>query len=132
MRRETDGLVGAGRTETFKIVSGVMKRDFFHGGEVLLNEKPVRYRVPAAAVKAGIAYVTEDRKVEGFFETASGLVLTNAHVVGMLHADEGPPQKVDVVLQSGQKDEKTLAQLAQQFDVHASQITTWKEQLLER
>jgi simple sugar transport system ATP-binding protein len=65
------GLVGAGRTETFKIVSGVMKRDFFHGGEVLLYDKPVRYRVPASAVKAGIAYVTEDRKVEGFFETAS-------------------------------------------------------------
>ncbi len=65
------GLVGAGRTETFKIVSGVMKRDFFHGGEVLLNDKPVRYRVPAPAVEAGIAYVTEDRKVEGFFETAS-------------------------------------------------------------
>jgi simple sugar transport system ATP-binding protein len=65
------GLVGAGRTETFKIVSGVMKRDFFHGGEVLLNDKPVRYRVPGPAVKAGIAYVTEDRKVEGFFETAS-------------------------------------------------------------
>ena len=65
------GLVGAGRTETFKIVSGVMKRDFFHGGEILLNDKPVRYRVPAPAVEAGIAYVTEDRKVEGFFETAS-------------------------------------------------------------
>jgi simple sugar transport system ATP-binding protein len=60
------GLVGAGRTETFKIVSGVLKRDFFHGGEILL-----RYRVPAPAVKAGIAYVTEDRKVEGFFETSS-------------------------------------------------------------
>ncbi|HKU99127.1 MAG TPA: sugar ABC transporter ATP-binding protein, partial [Vineibacter sp.] len=28
------GLVGAGRTETFKVVSGVIKRDFFHGGEV--------------------------------------------------------------------------------------------------
>jgi simple sugar transport system ATP-binding protein len=65
------GLVGAGRTETFKIVSGVMKRDFFHGGEILLHDKPVRYRVPALAVKAGIAYVTEDRKIEGFFETAS-------------------------------------------------------------
>ena len=65
------GLVGAGRTETFKIVSGVLKRDFFHGGEILLHDKPVRYRVPATAVKAGIAYVTEDRKVEGFFETAS-------------------------------------------------------------
>jgi simple sugar transport system ATP-binding protein len=53
------------------VTIGVMKRDFFHGGEVLLNDKPVRYRVPAPAVKAGIAYVTEDRKVEGFFETAS-------------------------------------------------------------
>jgi simple sugar transport system ATP-binding protein len=31
----------------------------------------VRYRVPAPAVRAGIAYVTEDRKVEGFFETMS-------------------------------------------------------------
>jgi len=65
------GLVGAGRTETFKIVAGVLKRDFFHGGEVLLHDKPVRYRVPAPAVRAGIAYVTEDRKVEGFFETTS-------------------------------------------------------------
>ena len=65
------GLVGAGRTETFKIVAGVLKRDFFHGGEILLHDKPVRYRVPAPAVRAGIAYVTEDRKVEGFFETSS-------------------------------------------------------------
>ncbi len=65
------GLVGAGRTETFKIVSGVLKRDFFYGGEVFLHDKPVRFRVPAPAVSAGIAYVTEDRKVEGFFETAS-------------------------------------------------------------
>jgi simple sugar transport system ATP-binding protein len=65
------GLVGAGRTETFKIVAGVLKRDFFHGGEILLRGKPVRYRVPSPAVRAGIAYVTEDRKVEGFFETMS-------------------------------------------------------------
>lgn len=65
------GLVGAGRTETFKIVAGVIKRDFFHGGEVILHQKPVRYRVPAPAIKAGIAYITEDRKAEGFFETFS-------------------------------------------------------------
>jgi len=65
------GLVGAGRTETFKIVAGVLKRDFFYGGEVFLRDKPVRFLVPAPAVRAGVAYVTEDRKVEGFFETAS-------------------------------------------------------------
>ena len=29
------------------------------------------------------------------------------------------------------KDEKTLLELAQQFDVHANQITQWKSRLLE-
>ncbi len=65
------GLVGAGRTETFKVVAGLVKRDLFHGGEVLLRGKPVRYRVARQAVKDGIAYITEDRKIEGFFETMS-------------------------------------------------------------
>lgn len=65
------GLVGSGRTETFKVVAGVIKRDFMHGGEVLLHGRPVRYFVPASAVRDGIAYVTEDRKIEGFFETKS-------------------------------------------------------------
>jgi simple sugar transport system ATP-binding protein len=65
------GLVGSGRTETFKVVAGVIKRDIMHGGEVLLHGRPVRYLVPAPAVRDGIAYVTEDRKIEGFFETQS-------------------------------------------------------------
>lgn len=65
------GLIGSGRTETFKIIAGVLKRDFFHGGEVQLDGKPVRYRVPRPAVRDGIIYVTEDRKLEGFFETKS-------------------------------------------------------------
>jgi simple sugar transport system ATP-binding protein len=74
LRRPGDrvfGLVGAGRTETFKVVAGLIKRDFFHGGEVLLRGRPVRYRVARQAVADGIAYITEDRKVEGFFETMS-------------------------------------------------------------
>ena len=65
------GLVGAGRTETMKVVAGVMKRDFFHGGDVMLEDRPVRYRIPRQAVQDGIVYVTEDRKIEGFFETMS-------------------------------------------------------------
>ncbi len=65
------GLVGSGRTETFKVVAGVLKRDYFHGGKIVFKDKPVRYRVPARAIAAGIVYVTEDRKVDGFFETMS-------------------------------------------------------------
>jgi simple sugar transport system ATP-binding protein/ribose transport system ATP-binding protein len=65
------GLVGSGRTETMKIVAGVLKRDFFHGGSIRLNREPVRYATPRPAVLDGIVYVTEDRKVEGFFETMS-------------------------------------------------------------
>lgn len=63
------GLIGSGRTETAKIVAGVQKRNFFHGGEIKLGGKTVRYRIPRPAVKDGIVYVTEDRKIEGFFET---------------------------------------------------------------
>ena len=65
------GLIGSGRTEAAKVIAGVLKRDFFHGGEVRLFGRPVRYRVPRPAVRDGIIYVTEDRKFEGFFETMS-------------------------------------------------------------
>jgi simple sugar transport system ATP-binding protein len=65
------GLVGSGRTETAKIVAGAAKRDLFHGGDIRLNGKSVRYRTPRQAVGDGVVYVTEDRKAEGFFETMS-------------------------------------------------------------
>ncbi|HTV69858.1 MAG TPA: sugar ABC transporter ATP-binding protein [Rhizobiaceae bacterium] len=65
------GLIGSGRTEAAKVVAGVLKRDLFHGGQVRLNGRSVRYRVPRPAVRDGIIYVTEDRKIEGFFETMS-------------------------------------------------------------
>ncbi|MFB9978662.1 sugar ABC transporter ATP-binding protein [Mesorhizobium kowhaii] len=63
------GLIGSGRTETFKIVSGIYKRDFLRGGAIELDDRPVRYLVPSEAVADGIIYVTEDRKSEGIFET---------------------------------------------------------------
>ena len=92
------GLIGSGRTETAKIIAGVQKRNAFYGGEVWLNGRAVRYRVPAPAVRDGIVYVTEDRKLEGFFETQSiaeniytGLLAANLNtgvVVGMSQIKE--------------------------------------------
>jgi len=63
------GLVGSGRTETAKIICGALKRNYFHGGMIYLNDRPIRYRVPKQAIRDGIVYLTEDRKAEGFFET---------------------------------------------------------------
>ena len=65
------GLIGSGRTEMAKIISGVDKRNLFHGGEVFFEDEQVRFRVPRSAVKKGIVYVTEDRKAEGFFSEKS-------------------------------------------------------------
>jgi simple sugar transport system ATP-binding protein/ribose transport system ATP-binding protein len=63
------GLVGAGRTEVAQIICGARKRNFLRGGLISLNGKPIRYRVPRQAVRDGIVYITEDRKLDGFFET---------------------------------------------------------------
>jgi simple sugar transport system ATP-binding protein len=65
------GLVGSGRTETARIIAGIVKRDLFHGGDVRFENRSVRYRTPRAAVGEGVVYVTEDRKGDGFFETMS-------------------------------------------------------------
>jgi simple sugar transport system ATP-binding protein len=65
------GLVGSGRTETARIIAGVVKRDAFHGGDIRLGDRSVRYRTPRAAVGDGVVYVTEDRKGDGLFETMS-------------------------------------------------------------
>ncbi|MBI1218518.1 MAG: ATP-binding cassette domain-containing protein [Rhodobacteraceae bacterium] len=84
------GLIGSGRTETFKIVAGITKRDFLRGGTIELDDRPVRYSTPAEAVADGIAYVTEDRKTEGFFDTMSvaenlfGGLLASPHHRGMV------------------------------------------------
>jgi ribose transport system ATP-binding protein len=56
------GLVGAGRTETARLLFGADTRD---GGEVLLEGKPLRIDSPTAAVKAGIGLVPEDRGLQG-------------------------------------------------------------------
>lgn len=63
------GLVGSGRTEIAKIIFGALKRNLINGGMIYLENKPIRYRVPRQAVNDGIVYLTEDRKLNGFFET---------------------------------------------------------------
>jgi simple sugar transport system ATP-binding protein len=80
------GLIGSGRTEAAKVVAGVLKRDFFYGGEVRFEDRPIAYRTPRQGVLDGIVYVTEDRKIEGFFE---GMTIAENIYAGALCA-RGP------------------------------------------
>ncbi|MGY3233188.1 MULTISPECIES: sugar ABC transporter ATP-binding protein [unclassified Bradyrhizobium] len=63
------GLIGSGRTEIAKVIYGALKRNLINGGTIRLRGRPIRYRVPRQAINDGIAYITEDRKANGFFET---------------------------------------------------------------
>ena len=81
------GLVGAGRTEMMKIAAGVLKRDFFHGGRVKLNGESVRFKVPRNAINRRIAYVTEDRKLDGLFDT---LGISQNIYLGKLSVEANP------------------------------------------
>jgi simple sugar transport system ATP-binding protein len=87
------GLIGSGRTEVAKIIAGVVKRNFFNGGEIRLRDRSVRYRVPRQAVRDGIVYVTEDRKVEGFFET---MTIPENLYMGALASGVAPGMVVDM------------------------------------
>jgi putative multiple sugar transport system ATP-binding protein len=59
------GLMGAGRTELALSVFGNMPRYKITGGEVFIGGISKRFRHPKDAIKAGIAYVSEDRKGNG-------------------------------------------------------------------
>ncbi len=56
------GLVGAGRSETVEAIFGLRLRQ---QGELLLNGKPYAPRRAADAIRAGIGFVAEDRRVQG-------------------------------------------------------------------
>lgn len=55
------GLVGAGRTETLRVLSGCDP----YTGEILKNGKKIQMRSPGEAIRQGIVLVTEDRKGQG-------------------------------------------------------------------
>jgi ribose transport system ATP-binding protein len=56
------GLVGAGRTETARLIFGADHRD---GGSVELDGKMLDIRSPKNAIRHGICLITEDRKSQG-------------------------------------------------------------------
>ena len=56
------GLVGAGRTEIMRCITGA---DKFDSGEILIHGKETKIHHPKASIQHGIAFLTEDRKHQG-------------------------------------------------------------------
>ncbi len=57
------GIVGSGRTELARAIFGADPSS----GEMRIAGKPYKPRSPAAAIRNGVALVTEDRKAQGLF-----------------------------------------------------------------
>ncbi len=62
------GLLGAGRTELMRAIFGA---DPMRSGSMQLDGEGVSFDSPADAIRRGIAYLSEDRKVEGIFPDMS-------------------------------------------------------------
>ncbi|WP_435845710.1 sugar ABC transporter ATP-binding protein [Streptomyces griseofuscus] len=62
------GLLGAGRSETAKAITGALATD---GGTVEVDGVPLARRSPAAAIRAGVVMLAEDRKTEGILPNLS-------------------------------------------------------------
>jgi ribose transport system ATP-binding protein len=56
------GIVGAGRTELVRAIAGA---DSLASGSIFIEGKPVHFKSPEDAIKAGVVLVPEDRKAQG-------------------------------------------------------------------
>jgi len=73
------GLMGAGRTELIEGVFGVVRTSH---GTIRINNKTVSIRSPKDAIAAGMALLTEDRKLTGLYLNAcvrENMFIANIH-----------------------------------------------------
>jgi ABC-type sugar transport system ATPase subunit len=108
------GLVGSGRTELAKSVFGARP---FHGGDVLYLGRKTNGWSPARLIRAGMAYLSEDRKTEGLIPPMSireNLSLASLRSVSTLGFLSRP------------KEERQAAALIQQLNI----VARSSEQLL--
>jgi putative multiple sugar transport system ATP-binding protein len=87
------GLMGSGRTELALSIFG-NPRSYKLQGDLVFDGSPRKLKHPSDAIKAGIAYVTEDRKGNGLFlikDIKNNVSAANLHGVavnGMINENE--------------------------------------------
>jgi ribose transport system ATP-binding protein len=97
------GLMGAGRTETARAIIGADRKD---GGTITVAGKLVHIRQPEDAVKRGIGYLSEDRKLLGLmleqdvtFNTVLASLDSYANAIGWMGDRKAKNQTKDYVQQ---------------------------------
>ncbi|MEV8220041.1 sugar ABC transporter ATP-binding protein [Microbacterium sp. NPDC077391] len=97
------GLMGAGRTETARAIIGADRKD---AGTINVGGKPARIRQPEDAVKRGIGYLSEDRKLLGLmleqdvtFNTVLASLDSYANAIGWMGDRKAKNQTKDYVQQ---------------------------------
>lgn len=96
------GLVGAGRTETFRAIFGA---DPYESGDIFIQGKKVKIKTPKDAIKNKIAFLTEDRKGQGLV-LAQGVGM-NLALANLRRFSKGPwinQKKMDTVGQENIDD----------------------------
>lgn len=82
------GLVGSGRSETAQVIFGINPAE---SGEIHIDGKPVKINHPREAIEYGIAYVPEDRGLQGLIremtlrENASMATMEQVSSMGFIH-----------------------------------------------
>lgn len=104
------GLVGAGRTEIAISIAGL---DTFDSGTVLINGKETKIKSPKDAMKYGIGYVSEDRKVLGFIPH-----LSVKHNITL----SSTPMFSNAGFMSDSKEETMALQMTHDLKIRASSI----------
>ena len=94
------GLMGAGRTEVARAIFGADPRD---AGEIVVNGKPCTIATPQDAVRAGIGYLSEDRK---HFGLALGMDVRANIAMASLSRFSGP---------AGRLNEKAMQKTANDY-----------------
>ncbi len=117
------GLVGAGRTETMRAIFGA---DPIDSGKIYISGKEVAIKDPRAAIKAGIAFLTEDRKGQGL--VLAQTIRTNLVLANMKGFSKGMFLDEKRILESGKKNIESLRIKTPSIDEIVGQLSGGNQQ----
>ena len=125
------GLVGSGRSSVARAITGQQAR---RAGDVSLGDTALKLSSPGAAVRQGVAYVTEDRRREGFVadfsnrENLTLVTLPQLASAGIIRRGEEAERADDLIGRYGVKgDARTMTRSLSGGNQQKVCIAKWLE-----